>query len=220
MVHLQKQLVKLKQQTTNLSEFVEEHFSRAVYALVTGDSQLATQIVHEDIEIDQLEIELEEECLKILALYQPVAVDLRFIISVLKINNDLERIGDLAADIAEITRDCLPPSYQKSIDFTEMIEKVRWMVKNCLASLITMDAQLARRVCDYEDQVYNHFGEISQQIQTFLEQDGSQVKKLLGELTVAGCLKAISVHARKIAEDVIYTTEAVIVRHHSSEIRG
>ncbi len=153
-VHLQKEIESLKKNVLSLGADVEENVHKAVQSLRKRDSSLAEEIIAADYYIDRREVDLEEECLKILALHQPVAIDLRFVIAVLKINNDLERIGDLAVNIAEqavfLTSE---PPIDIPFDFAGMSDKTKVMLKNSLDALVNMDAKLARAVCAADDEV-------------------------------------------------------------------
>jgi phosphate transport system protein len=152
--HIQRELEKLKKMILALSAVVEETVQQAVQSLTAMDLALAEKVIAGDEVVDQMEVDLEEECLKILALHQPVAADLRFIISVLKINNDLERIADLAVNIAERTRGLsevgkIPPPF----DYPEMGRKVLAMLKQALDALVNLDERAARQTCTLDDEV-------------------------------------------------------------------
>jgi len=146
--HFHKEIEKLKKKILHLSAMVEESLTLAVKAVTDRDPVLAGQVIEVDNEIDNIEVDVEEECLKILALHQPVAIDLRFIIAALKINNDLERIGDLAGNIAKRTTD-LSQWERRDVpyDLPAMLSRVVIMVKMCTDALIKMDTGLAREVC-------------------------------------------------------------------------
>ena len=145
---LQREIGKLKKQILTIGTEVEENLHLAVDCIHLRDTELAMKVIEGDSVIDQMEVDLEEECLKILALYQPVAIDLRFIIAVLKINNELERVGDLAVNIAE--RGEFLASQKKidiPFDFNGMAEKAQKMLRKSLDSLVNMEADLAYHVC-------------------------------------------------------------------------
>ena len=146
-VHIKREIDKLKKMLMSLCEVVEESLRQAVKSIRDRDEKLAEKVIETDIEIDHMEVDIEEECLKILALYQPVAIDLRFIITALKINNDLERIGDLAVNLAERSK-FLAGRQSENIpfDFDEMTEKTKSMLHKSLEALVNMDAKLAYEV--------------------------------------------------------------------------
>jgi phosphate transport system protein len=142
--HLQREIDRLKRKILALGALVEDDLRQAVKALGERDDKLARRVVETDIEIDNMEVDVEEDCLKILALHQPVAIDLRFIIAVLKINNDLERIGDLSANIAERAASISKQEPVESpYDFPEMSQKVQAMLHTALDSLVNLDSKLA-----------------------------------------------------------------------------
>jgi phosphate transport system protein len=167
-----------------------------------------------------MEVELEEECLKVLALHQPVAIDLRFIIAVLKINNDLERIGDLAANISERTvalaeSDRIDPPF----DFTAMAASTQQMLKGSLDCLVQMDTALAQHVLDLDDEVDAMHSRNFQLIKDQIRRHPENLESLTHYLTVSRHLERIADLATNIAEDVYYMIEGEIVRHTSDWIR-
>ncbi|MGD9373996.1 MAG: phosphate signaling complex protein PhoU, partial [Desulfobacterales bacterium] len=152
--HFSRELEKIKKQILSLGTMVEERVRMALLAVETNDADMAQRIIKNDYEIDEMEVEIEEECLKVLALHQPVAIDLRFLITVIKINNDLERIGDQAVNIAErvgvtAKRDHLDFFF----DYTTMGEKAEKMLKMSLDALVNMDYDLAFNVVMMDDEV-------------------------------------------------------------------
>ena len=219
-VHLQKEIENLKKDILSLGADVEENVHKAVQSLRKRDSSLAEEIIAADYYIDRREVGLEEECLKILALHQPVAIDLRFVIAVLKINNDLERIGDLAVNIAEravfLTSE---PPIDIPFDFPGMSEKTKIMLKNSLDALVNMDAKLARAVCAADDEVDAINRKMYGQVQDGIRKKIEQMESLIHYLGVARHLERIADHATNIAEDVIYMVDGEIVRHKTEDFR-
>ena len=217
-IHFQRDLEHLRKSILNLGAVVEESLSKAVQALLGRDDRQAQEVIGGDAAIDRAEIEVEEECLKILALYQPVAADLRFIVTVLKMNNDLERMGDHAVNIAKRARylarhDRLewPPAV------VEMAENVKSMVKKSLDALINADGELARQVCCTDDVVDTQKREIADILRSQLSQYPDQREALLKMLDVPRHLERIADLATNIAEDVVYMIEGSIIRHHHAE---
>ncbi|MHC5083371.1 MAG: phosphate signaling complex protein PhoU, partial [Planctomycetota bacterium] len=152
--HMKHEIEKLKKMLLALCSRVEEQLWQAVKSVKQRDRQLARQVIELDIEVDQDEVDVEEECLKILALYQPVAIDLRFIVTALKINNDLERIGDLSVNIAERSEFLARTEpVDVPFDFEKMAEKTQTMLRKSIDALIEMDTYLAHEVCGMDDQV-------------------------------------------------------------------
>ena len=146
-VHFEREIARLKKRVLGLGALVEENLHKAFVALQTGDLDLAREVIRTDITIDEMEVEVEEECLKILALYQPVAGDLRFIIAVSKIDNELERIGDLSANIcARVIQLAPEPSMTIPDTAHEMAGRIEIMLARTLDALVEGDAQLARAV--------------------------------------------------------------------------
>ena len=197
---------------------VEENFRKAVRSLERGDLALAREVIEKDNEIDKLEVELEEDCLKVLALHQPVAVDLRFIISVLKINQSLERIGDMAVKIAFATEQHAHFGESGTkYELSTMADKTKSMLKRSLDALVEMDTELARQVREDDEEVNDLKRRVYASIVEDLKQDPDKTEYLLSVNGVARYLERIGDHASKIAEDVIYMSEAVILRHRDHE---
>jgi phosphate transport system protein len=212
--HLERELDKLRKKILTLGAMVEGSIEKAVLSLKRQEIKLATKVIESDREIDQLEVEIEEDCLKILALYQPAAIDLRYVVGMLKMNNDLERMGDLAVNIAERAAYLADrKGTELFLDFTKMSEKVIAMVKKALDSLIKMNARMAQEVCAADDEVDAINREILLHIQSYIEQNPQEVKPLVHLLLVSRHLERIADLATNIAEDVIYMTEGTIIRH-------
>lgn len=217
-VHLQREIETLKKNVLSLCALVEEQAEMAVRALLERDERSAVQVEHRDVEIDQREVEVEEECLKLLALYQPVAVDLRFIICVLKINNDLERIGDLAVNIARkaATFSALP-RLPIPFDLQGMWRSVQAMLRDALDALVNFDASLAQEVCARDDEVDRMKRENRRRAEEQMRVDPEKTSAMLTLMAASRNLERIADHATNIAEDVIYMVQGSIVRHGTSE---
>jgi len=204
----------LKKEILALGAAVEEILYKAVKSLEDRDNALAGQVMEEDAEIDQMEVEIEENCLKVLALHQPVAIDLRLIIAILKINNDLERVGDLAVNIAE--RAAFLSSRERidiPLDFKKMADISRDMLKKSLDSLISEDSTLAHKVCGMDDAVDAINREMYVTIQEGIKSYPARMESLIHLLSVSRHLERVADLATNIAEDVIYMIEGDIVRH-------
>jgi phosphate transport system protein len=216
--HLQREIDKLKKEILGLGALVENSVQMAVRAIDDRNSTLAEKVVKADLEIDQAEVNLEENCLKILALHQPVAIDLRFIIAVLKINNDLERIGDLAVNIAERVRFItLQPSIKIPYDFQGLAEKTSWMLRSSLDSLVKLDTSIASQVCAADDVVDAINREMYDLVTSAIKAHPEHVDALIPYLSVSRYLERIADHATNISEDVIYMVDGVIARHRTEE---
>ncbi|MFZ2960987.1 MAG: phosphate signaling complex protein PhoU [Candidatus Ozemobacteraceae bacterium] len=212
--HLSNEIEKLKNKILALAGLVEARIHLAVKSLEDLNPTIAQQIIDADTEIDQTEVEIEEECLKILALHQPVAIDLRIIISALKINVDLERIGDLAVNIAERTLSlCNKPPIKLSFDFAEIRRKSLSMLKDSLDSLMRLDTDLAKKVRNSDDEVDQINRQMYLNVATEGQKYPDQIDRLLSYLSVSRHLERVADYATNIAEDVIYLVEGTIVRH-------
>jgi phosphate transport system protein len=212
--HLQRDLEILKKEILTMGAMVEESMNRALQSLMDRRIDLAEEVIRGDREIDLKEIQVEEECLKVLALHQPVAADLRFIIVVLKVNNDLERIGDLAQNIAEraayLSRNA---PIEVPGDFMAMIEKVRGMVKRSLDSLVNHDTKMAREVCREDIEVDDAHRKIYNVLQAVMEKNPSTVQRAVNTLSVSKNLERIADYATNIAEDVVFMVDGEMIRH-------
>ncbi|NLX05986.1 MAG: phosphate signaling complex protein PhoU [Phycisphaerae bacterium] len=212
--HLQTEIERLKKMILTLGARVEESVRKAVTSIHLIDVELAREVIERDIDIDQTEVEVEEECLKILALHQPVAIDLRFIIAALKINNDLERIADLAVNVAERTAFlATQPRISVPFDFPTMAQKAKTMLKNSLDALVNMDAELAKKVCASDDEVDAINREMYEAVKDAIRQHPEWLDSLIHYLSVSRHIERIADHATNIAEDVIYMVAGEIVRH-------
>jgi phosphate transport system protein len=216
--HIQRQVDVLKQKILYVGTLVEEAIAKAIAALINRDAKLAEKVVDADNLIDRMEVEVEEECLKILALYQPVAADLRFVVAVLKINNDLERMGDLAQNIAKRAMYLAKADpMDLTIDFRSMAAKAQNMVKQSLDALVNSDAPLARLVRTEDDEVDRARQQFRDQIMEAIRKRPERVEHLLKLNSVSKHLERLADMATNVAEDVIYMVEGEIVRHQPHE---
>jgi phosphate transport system protein len=212
--HFVRELEKLKKKILSLGALVEERVYLAIKGIESNDPDLATRIIRSDYEIDETEVEIEEECLKVLALYQPVAIDLRFIVAVIKINNDLERIGDEAVNIAERIQSMAKyPNISFHFDYTEMAEIAAAMLKQSLDALVNLDIDTAFRVITMDDDVDNIQGNAYSQIKQAMREHPQEMTYLINLYLISRHLERVADHATNIAEEVIYLIEGEIVRH-------
>ncbi|MBI4443962.1 MAG: phosphate signaling complex protein PhoU [Acidobacteria bacterium] len=212
--HLQIEIEKLKKRLLAIGEIVVEAIQKALTALQERQAVAAQEVIQGDRRIDRAEVAVEEECLKILALHQPVAEDLRFIAAVMKINNDLERMGDEAVNIAEhavflANSDpiALPPR------LNDLTEAAMRMVRESLAAFVTGDAQAARRICAEDDIVDDYNREVINMVWKMMERDPKTIERATHLFSVSRHLERIADHATNIAEDVVYMVEGKIIRH-------
>ena len=212
--HFDRELEKLKKKILSLSALVEERVYLAIKAIESRDPDLAERIIRSDYEIDETEVEVEEECLKVLALYQPVAIDLRFIVAVIKINNDLERIGDQAVNIAERIQSIAKyPNISFHFDYTEMAEIAAAMLKQSLDALVNLDIDTAFRILTLDDEVDDIQGNAYSQIKQAMREHPEEMTYLINLYLISRHLERVADHATNIAEEVVYLIEGEIVRH-------
>ena len=216
--HIERQISNLKEKILRVGTVVEEAISKSISAVINRDVQLAQRVLANDEAIDRMEVEVEEECLKILALYQPVAADLRFVVAVLKINNDLERMGDLAKNIAKRVAQLegagpveLPP------EIRTMAMQAEEMVRECLAAVIDADPVLARRIREQDDVVDEARQKVRKRILAGIKEHPENVEVLLRINSITKHIERIADMATNVAEDVIYMVEGDIVRHRPEE---
>jgi phosphate transport system protein len=211
---LQNEIDKLKKKLLSLSSLVEGSVEKAIRSVAERNQTLATEVIDNDELIDAEEVEVEEECLKIMALHQPVAIDLRFLVAVLKINNDLERIADTAVNIAErsIYLSQKSPT-QMPFDFDEMTKKTRSMLTRSLEALILQDPQKAHQVCIDDDEVDKINREMHAKVYKAIRKNPDLVEPLIHWHSISRHLERIADYTTNIAEDVIYMVEGKIIRH-------
>jgi len=217
--HLKRDLENLERLLLVLAGQVEEAVRRSVAALFERRADLAQKVIQSDSEIDRREVELEEECLKTLALHQPVATDLRFVTCCLKINNDLERIGDLASNIAERATALSSSRVPVPRGFQDMVEQAARMLRASLDAFIRGDADSARRICDEDDQVDEANREIISKLLREMHEHPDSIDPMVQLVSVSKNLERIADHATNIAEDVIYLVEGDVVRHRLKALR-
>lgn len=219
-VHLIREIDRLKKMILSLAAEVEENLRAAMRSVQQRDRDLAVKAIETDHVIDQHEVAVEEECLKILALHQPVAHDLRFIVAILKINHDLERVGDLAVNIAEralVLAD--HPPVQIDLALTKLADKAQTMIARSLDALINRDLKLAREIWLSDDEADGFNREMLGQVEQEIKAHPGQLPSLLALTSVSRTLERVADHATNIAKDVIYLIEGDIVRHRSRQYR-
>src|SRR5437764_13955086 len=217
--HLERDLDNLQRDLLTLASSVEEAIHKATRALQERDPDVARQVIDGDNEIDEEENHVEEECLKILALHQPVAADLRRIAAAMKINTDLERMADLAEDIAERVMHLaglpvvpIPAKLQGMTDLTTT------MVRQSLDAFVNLDAHEARRVCRLDDEVDRYNSAIIQELVALMQESPAMVEPGLSLFSATRHLERIADHATNIAEDVVYLVEGTIIRHRPAAV--
>jgi len=214
--HFQEQLEELKQNLLKMATLVEEAIHNSVQSLVKRDSTLAQKIFEGEDEINKMEIAIDEMCLRLLALRQPMAVDLRFITSAMKIVTDLERMGDQAVNIAERAASLnQEPQLKPYIDIPRMAEISQSMVKDVLDAFVNRDVKLARSVCERDDLVDELNDQVFRELLTYMISDPKTITRAAHLMIVCRCLERIADHATNIAEDVIFMVSALVIKHHA-----
>jgi phosphate transport system protein len=214
--HFQQELSKLKEQLLKMGGMAERAISNAIDALVRRDTPLAEKTIGEDEKINKMELVIDEWCLKLLALHQPLAADLRFITSAMRINVELERIGDLAVNIAErVVSLNQEPQLKPYIDIPRMAEITKNMVKDVLDAFVNGDAELARGVCQRDDQVDALNDQVFRELITYMLADPKTITRAVHLIIVSRYLERIADHATNIAEGVIFMVKALVIKHHA-----
>ena len=216
--HLRRDLEGLEKKLLYLAGQVEEAVRRSIAALLERRTETAEKVIVGDAEIDRREVELEEECLKALALHQPVATDLRFVTACLKIDNDLERIGDLAANVAKrvLSLTGMPNSIPVPDRFRGMLDTCARMLRESIDAFVRGDADLARKVCEEDDRVDSDNRSIIQSLLREMHRDPTCIDQAVELVSISKSLERIADHATNIAEDVVYMVEGDIIRHQGS----
>ncbi len=215
-MRLTTEVDRLRKRLLELSAMVEDSVRRALVSVESRDEALANEVIEGDGRVDEAEVELEEECLKVLALHQPVAIDLRYIIAVLKINNDIERIGDLAANIAKRSLDLREAAEVPAL-LPEMADKARAMLRTSLDALVNSDGEQARQVLAMDDEVDRMHRAMFDRLDRIVTDEPAKSHDFLPFLSVSRSLERIADLATNIAEDVIYLVDGDIVRHRHVE---
>jgi len=213
--HFHEQLQYLKETLLKMASAVETSIARAIDALIERDNKLADKVIKMDDHINNLEIQIDDLCLKLLALQQPMAVDLRFITSAMKINNDLERIGDHAVNIAERAKMLNEQQLLKPlIDIPRMAQIAQSMIKDSLDSFINGDVKKARAVCTRDDDVDQFDDQIFRELLTYMISDTKTISRALNLVLISKNLERIADLSTNIAEEVIFIYKAKIIKHH------
>lgn len=213
--YFHRELGDLNSEILRMGNIVENLISRSVESLKRRDKKLAHEIINSDEKIDKMEIDIDERCISLLALYQPMAIDLRFIATALMITTDLERIADLAVDIAERTLELADkPLLKPLIDVPKLATLAQKMVRHSLEAFINRNAELAIEVCKHDDEADHLRDLVYKEIVEIVTKDGSVASRAIPLLLVARHLERICDHATNIAEDVVYMVQAQMLKHH------
>jgi len=216
--HFEEELQALKRRLLNMGALVEERVHQAIQALIERRPETTERIVAGDQEVNDLQIEIDDRCLKLLALQQPMASDLRLITAAMKINSDLERIGDQAVNIAEnATKVLAHPPLKPLLDLPRMAEIAERMTRDSLDAFVRRDSELARNILARDDEVDQLKDQVFRVLLTYMMADPATIERALSLILVSRNLERIADHATNIAEDVIFLVEAKDVRHHHEE---
>ena len=216
--HFAKELEELKESLLEMATLVEEAIRKAVQSLVSNNSDLARETLKGEDRVNFMENAIEEKCLRLLALRQPMAIDLRFITSAMKIVTDLERMGDQAVNIAERALSLNEePQLKPYIDIPRMAQIVQTMVRDVLDSFVNRDSKLARSVLERDDLVDGLNQQVFRELLTYMISDATTIPRAAHLIIVCRCLERIADHSTNIAEDVIFVVEGRVVKHHAEE---
>ncbi len=219
--HFEEELNQLKTEILTMAGKVERAITNAVGALVKRDTPLAEKTIREDSQINDLEIAIDERCLRLLALHQPMAADLRFITSAMRFNVELERIGDLAVNIAErVVSLNEEPQLKPYIDLPDMAEITKKMLRDVIDAFVKGDADLARSVCERDDKVDALNNQVFRELLTYMMADPKTISRAVHLIIVSRYLERIADHATNIAEGVIFMAKALVIKHHADTKSG
>jgi len=215
-----EELKLLKEKLLDMASRAEEQIGLAVRGLKDRKQEMVCEVLEKEEAINRLDIEIDDMAMRLLALRQPMATDLRFITSAMKIGSDLERIGDLAVNIAERTLELLKfPQLKPLIDIPRMAEMAQEMVRDALNAFVNGDADLAKNVCQRDDHVDQLNNQIFRELLTFMMADATTIPRAVDLILVGRHLERIADHATNIGEDVIYMVRGKTIKHHIEEGR-
>ena len=220
MIKYEEELALLNRKLLEMASLVESRIAKSIKALREGNMILAQEVISSDEQVNAMEIEIDNLCVKILALYQPEAKDLRTVTMIMKVNNDLERIGDHASSISRIAIFMADyPQIKPLVDIPKMADKAMEMLRESLDAFIKRDAKLAVEVCRKDDEVDNYEPQIVRELMTFIMSDPSTLNQALRYIYVARHLERVADLATNIAENAYYiATGEIIKHHHTSEM--
>ena len=209
-----EELKQLKARLLAMAGMAEQAIGKAVKALVDRQAAIAHTVIHDDVAINQLEVEIEDTCLSLLARYQPEAKDLRFVAMVFKIVNDVERVGDQAVNISERTLDLLKaPLLKPLIDIPKMAVLAQQMLKDALDAFVNRDAELARTICRQDDEVDHLNDQVYHELLVYMTQDPKTITRAVDLILIGRHLERVADHATNIAEDVYYLVRGTTIKH-------
>ena len=218
--HFEEVEEELKYRLLHMGSLVEEMIHLAVTSLVQRNADALPKVYANEREVNGLHIEIDDRCFKLLALYQPAAADLRFIMGAIKINADLERIGDQAVNVSQTTEILLrfPQLERKLFDIPRMAELAKRMLKDALDAYVKRDVDLARSVVQRDSEEDKLKSEAFHELMQLMQSDSSSIQRALGLILISRNLERIADHATNIAEDVIFMVLGKDIRHHTEEV--
>jgi phosphate transport system protein len=209
-----EELTALKERILRMGALVETQVANAIKALVDRDAELARSVIATDHQVNAYDVEIDEECIRLIALRQPAASDLRFITTAMKISTDLERMSDLAEDICERAIELTEePQLKPYIDIPRMAEYARTMLKEALDAFVNRNADLARKVCRDDTPVDELTGQIFRELLSYMMENPQTIRRAIRITFVAKYIERIADHATNVAEMVVYLVEGKIIRH-------
>jgi len=218
MLHFREELDELQRRLLEMAGLVESAIHQSILALVQRDEQAAKDVLWKEAQINQKDLEIDEFATRLLALYQPMARDMRFLTAVIKMNGDLERMGDLAVNITERALALMQePPVQPLIDIPRMAGLAETMVRNSLDALVKRDEALARSVLVSDDEVDSLKDAVYKELVTFMQEHNTTIPRAVDLMFIAHNLERIADHATNIAEDVLFLMKGIDVRHHAEQ---
>jgi phosphate transport system protein len=212
--HFDEELTALKERIIRMGALVATQVANAIKALVDRDTELARTVIATDHQVNAYDVEIDEECIRLIALRQPAAGDLRFITTAMKISTDLERMSDLAEDICERALELAEePQLKPYIDIPRMADHARMMVKEALDAFVSRNADLARKVCREDDFLDELTGQVFRELLSYMIEDPKTISRAIRITFVAKYIERIADHATNVAEMVVYLVEGKIIRH-------
>ncbi|MDH4235991.1 MAG: phosphate signaling complex protein PhoU [Nitrospira sp.] len=212
--HFDEELAELKTKLVHMASLAEDQIDKALAALVKRDSALACRVIEQDHKVNALDVEIDEDCIRLLALHQPAARDLRLVTTAMKISTELERISDLAENVCERTIELNEePQLKPYIDIPRMGNLARIMVKESIDAFVKDDSALARKVLAHDDRVDELMEQIFRELLSFMIEDPHTITRAIRLSFIAKYIERVADHATNIAELVVYLVEGKIIRH-------
>lgn len=216
--HFEIELEELRTTLIRMASLVDEQIENAVKSLLGSDLDLARKVIQSDGKVDEFDNEIDKKCMRIFALTQPVAIDLRLLMAALKINGELERIGDIAVNLAERVESLQPyKGFVNEAGVEQMVLLARKMVRDAIDSFINNDAELARRILEADDQIDEYDARIFRTMLDSMREDSRTVEPGAHTMMLSRHIERLADHATNIAEDVIFLVNAKIIKHHAEE---